>query len=446
MQNNLRKQALTDRQEEILSLVRKGLTNGEICRALNISENTVKAHLANIYKILEVTNRTEAVSANPSNDSDSQIQNQNVNVVFEPDKDLKDHPLVYSLFLSVVEILYHYHLFSISTQEDGTIASEATYRIKISVMQNKAETMFAALSYRNSREILWSTQQKVESKDDISTQASMVTSALFKNMAISAAKKFEENPHVDPLWWHASCYTITRITNRNKETFNKCESTLSPLAKRGDHLYATYSLVLAYYIAIVENWIPADKYLDKISQYACAAMRNNPYSIYSQFMMALYNILIGNKVDAIAYFKQIIEANPYDTLARQLLVQIYLLVGQEEEALQLIESLEVFSHPSSGSPYQFIVRAFIYFLRGNYDECEKLSKQGLLIYPETPFARLFLIACNNKKGLFEESSRHIQKFFEFHPKFTKADLDKLMEGIAPTRKKIFADSLKNMFS
>ena len=53
---------LTSRQKEILSLLRKGLTNSEICRALNISANTVKVYLANIYKALEVTNRTEAVS------------------------------------------------------------------------------------------------------------------------------------------------------------------------------------------------------------------------------------------------------------------------------------------------------------------------------------------------------------------------------------------------
>ena len=53
---------LTQRQKEVLALLRKGLTNQEICKALNISPNTVKVHLANIYKILEVTNRTEAVS------------------------------------------------------------------------------------------------------------------------------------------------------------------------------------------------------------------------------------------------------------------------------------------------------------------------------------------------------------------------------------------------
>ena len=92
MPDNQRKQVLTSRQEEVLNLVRKGLTNAEICRTLNISENTVKVHLANIYKILEVTNRTEAVSANQSKEGKFLPHEQSVNVVFEPEPNLKDCP------------------------------------------------------------------------------------------------------------------------------------------------------------------------------------------------------------------------------------------------------------------------------------------------------------------------------------------------------------------
>ena len=62
MIENQQGKELTARQKDILNLLGKGLTNQEICRALDISANTVKVHLANIYKILEVTNRTEAVS------------------------------------------------------------------------------------------------------------------------------------------------------------------------------------------------------------------------------------------------------------------------------------------------------------------------------------------------------------------------------------------------
>jgi DNA-binding NarL/FixJ family response regulator len=51
---------LTTREVEILQLVAAGLTNGEVARKLWVTEQTVKFHLRNIYRKLDVANRTEA--------------------------------------------------------------------------------------------------------------------------------------------------------------------------------------------------------------------------------------------------------------------------------------------------------------------------------------------------------------------------------------------------
>jgi DNA-binding NarL/FixJ family response regulator len=51
---------LTTRELEILQLVAAGSTNGEIARRLWVTEQTVKFHLSNIYRKLEVGNRTQA--------------------------------------------------------------------------------------------------------------------------------------------------------------------------------------------------------------------------------------------------------------------------------------------------------------------------------------------------------------------------------------------------
>jgi len=50
---------LSDRQFEIINLVKQGKTNKEIGNILFISENTVKYHLKNIYDTLSVTRRIE---------------------------------------------------------------------------------------------------------------------------------------------------------------------------------------------------------------------------------------------------------------------------------------------------------------------------------------------------------------------------------------------------
>jgi DNA-binding NarL/FixJ family response regulator len=51
---------LTVREREILGLVSEGMTNAHIGRELWVTEQTVKFHLSNIYRKLNVANRTEA--------------------------------------------------------------------------------------------------------------------------------------------------------------------------------------------------------------------------------------------------------------------------------------------------------------------------------------------------------------------------------------------------
>lgn len=53
---------LSSRQIEVMNLVAKGFANNDIARILNISVNSVKDHLKNIYSILNVSSRTEASS------------------------------------------------------------------------------------------------------------------------------------------------------------------------------------------------------------------------------------------------------------------------------------------------------------------------------------------------------------------------------------------------
>ena len=56
------RQKLTARQNEVMELVAKGLTNRDICEVLGIQAGTVKRHLEAIFQALEATNRTEAAA------------------------------------------------------------------------------------------------------------------------------------------------------------------------------------------------------------------------------------------------------------------------------------------------------------------------------------------------------------------------------------------------
>ena len=52
---------LTERELEVLRLVARGLANREIASALFLSEATVKTHLANLMRKLELRDRVQVV-------------------------------------------------------------------------------------------------------------------------------------------------------------------------------------------------------------------------------------------------------------------------------------------------------------------------------------------------------------------------------------------------
>lgn len=61
-ENSLTSLGLTRREAETAEFIAKGYSNTEIASAMDISENTVKTHLANIYKKLGLNYRTELMS------------------------------------------------------------------------------------------------------------------------------------------------------------------------------------------------------------------------------------------------------------------------------------------------------------------------------------------------------------------------------------------------
>lgn len=56
-----KQEGLTKRQVDVLRELAKGLNNKQIAHNLNVTEGTVKIHMATIFKILNVSSRTEAL-------------------------------------------------------------------------------------------------------------------------------------------------------------------------------------------------------------------------------------------------------------------------------------------------------------------------------------------------------------------------------------------------
>ena len=59
-EDSLKLHNLTGREIEVLKLLALGMYNKEVAESLEISERTVKNHVSNIFKKLDVTDRTQA--------------------------------------------------------------------------------------------------------------------------------------------------------------------------------------------------------------------------------------------------------------------------------------------------------------------------------------------------------------------------------------------------
>lgn len=59
--NKINSHMLTKREVEILQLIVVGFSNHDIAEKLFISTNTVKTHVSNLYKKIDVTNRVQAI-------------------------------------------------------------------------------------------------------------------------------------------------------------------------------------------------------------------------------------------------------------------------------------------------------------------------------------------------------------------------------------------------
>lgn len=61
LNKNVKLDALTPKEKEVLSLVAQGASNQDIADKMCVQDVTIKTHLNNIFKKLKVTNRTQAV-------------------------------------------------------------------------------------------------------------------------------------------------------------------------------------------------------------------------------------------------------------------------------------------------------------------------------------------------------------------------------------------------
>lgn len=445
MENSNPKHKFTARQKQILSLVRKGLTNVEICRILNISANTVKVHLANIYKILDVSNRTEAVSFGLLNMDDDAKCSSEIKI-FVVRKNIIDNPQMNFFFFLFAQHLHRYNLFNVQFVTEEIRENDVDYQIVLSETQNPEPCFYLSLFNGNMSRIFWVYSQKVDEKLDMNFASSKVIVQLYRRMLISAARSFERGENQQPSWWFCCAFVNYKLDCRSRESFEKCERELMILLlDDSGNIFLKFSLVRLYYTAITEGWVKTQSYFDKIQELASSAMRDDPYSDYSRLMMAIFNILDGNMKAAITYLLLVTEANPQNFFANMLLSHIYLLMGEETKALVLFNEYERYFPDLENDPNQIIAKILVLFLLRDYEKCEECAMRASYIRSKSVYPLLFIILCRMLKDDWTSVEIHKQMLFQYHPNFKISDSVQLLKGIKPSQRQVIVALLEKAF-
>jgi two-component system, NarL family, response regulator len=61
LSQRLKGSSLTEREKQVLEEMAKGMSNMEICAKLNVTENTIKFHIRNIFSKLDAADRSQAI-------------------------------------------------------------------------------------------------------------------------------------------------------------------------------------------------------------------------------------------------------------------------------------------------------------------------------------------------------------------------------------------------
>jgi DNA-binding CsgD family transcriptional regulator len=213
------KPVLTKRQTEILELLKKGLTNQDICRLLGISPNTVKVHLAKIYKILDVSNRTEAAcygDVAPVGDDYAQI-------LFRFNPAVVADARAKWCFAAIAQSLQKFELLQIIVENNPSHIETSHFWIvaDLSSPGVKPKTMNLSLYHRLSREVLWTAVVDLSEEVDETTQLQRLVVKLAIQIEKSGADMYSKEASLNSGWWYASMYGKKAISIRTMSAWQE---------------------------------------------------------------------------------------------------------------------------------------------------------------------------------------------------------------------------------
>lgn len=472
--------SLTPRQREVLELAAKGLTNAEICSVLGISMGTVKVHLAAIYRVLEVSNRTEAAMAlaeleraeqrGTAQEGDAgaapgaDIEARRAVAVL-PFQDLSGGPepdaFADGLVEELITRLSRWRWFPVIARQssfalrgrDGDwieIGRDlgAAYVVEGSVRRADGRVRVTAqLIETRAKHHVWAESfdrplaDVFRIQDDI---ARAIASAIHPELVQSEAQLARVAAPNDLGAWELAMRGLAHLERRDRaghEEAVRCFE--AALARDPENLVGAYGRTMAHYQALFFQWSedPASS-LAALREAAALCHRIAPDDPYTLIARSTAFMLTGEVERAARALRTAVERNPSSARAYSFLGQLVAMQGEPDDGIALLEEA---LRLSPRDPQRFAMKASIaisHFGAGRLEETCRGLHEALGLREEEPLPWAMLASASALLGRTAEAELARQELLRLQPGFTLAGFRRVARSVHPSYMARFEEGLR----
>ncbi|MEJ2089773.1 MAG: LuxR C-terminal-related transcriptional regulator [Gammaproteobacteria bacterium] len=377
--------ALTGRQQEILELAAKGLTNADIARVLDIAPGTVKVHMAAIYRLLDVSNRTEAamvlraMQAQPAKESAHELNAIAVLPFDVFNQDAQDEYFADGLVEEIITRLSRWQWFPV-------IARQSCFAFKRQV--NDIRRVGAELG------------------------AAYVVEGSVRHSAMGALAQID-------LREQAACAHGLDLAAR-------------ALAMDGECLVAAYALAMGNYLELVFQWASNPMAnAQAVADNAALCKRIAPDDPYSFIAEGTACMLRADVDGAIEQLRSATERNPSSARAFSFLGQLLGMRGEPDAGIECLEQAIVLS-PRDTAMYAMLASIGVcHFAAERLDRCCHYLHRAAELKDDETLIWSILAAAAALAGWQDEAEAALAELFRVQPQFTLEGFKRVGASVLP---------------
>ena len=461
--------SLTSRQREILELAAKGLTNAEIAELLEIAAGTVKVHMAAIYRVLDVTNRTEAAMAlqamqpQPSIAVDPVPDQGAIAVLpFDPWSSDPEHGFFADGLVEELTLrLSRFRWFPVIARQSAfvyrdrsvdltTVGRElgASYLVEGSVRRaGDTVRITAQLIDARTNAHIWAESYDGAVNDAFTIQDEIcrcIAAAIHPELYRSEINYAKALPPDSIPGWQLATLALAKLDDRTQASCKQCiELAQQALEHDSQSLTAAFSLAMAHYQRLMFQWSenPMET-AQAIVDSAAMCKRIAPDDAYSCIAEATTHMMGGRKDEAIAALERAVEDNPSSARAYSFLGQLVGMRGDRQRGIELLQTA-IHLSPRDPSLYTMIASIGIcHFGEGNLDLACRYLHRAHDLQSQDPLVLSMLASACATAGWVDEAQAAIEELLRIQPKFSTLGVRFIGASLAPEDFSRFEEGLR----